>query len=103
MNNVAVRLSRLVLLLFLVAQAFDGVFTYVAVSAVGTRAESNAFLAFFMTLIGPGPALFLAKSIAIAAGAFVYKRGLHGLLAGLTALYAGAAIGPWLYVYVSWP
>jgi hypothetical protein len=97
------RFSRVILLLFLAAQAFDGVFTYVAVSAVGTRAESNALLVTWMGLIGPGPALFLAKSIAILAGAFVYRRGLHGLLAGLTVVYAAAAIGPWLYVYVYWP
>ena len=62
MIRMAVRLSRLVLMLFLAAQAFDGVFTYVAVNAVGTRAESNAFLAFFMTLIGPGPALMSMDS-----------------------------------------
>jgi hypothetical protein len=97
------RFSRLILVLFLAAQAFDGVFTYVAVNAVGTHAESNALLASWMTMIGPGPALFLAKGIAVAAGTFVYRRGLHGLLAGLTAIYAAAAIGPWLYVYVSWP
>jgi hypothetical protein len=97
------RLSRLILLLFLAAQAFDGVFTYVAVSAVGPHAESNQFLVFWMALIGAGPALLIAKSVAVAAGTFVYHRGLYGLLAGLTALYAAAAIGPWLYVYTSWP
>lgn len=97
------RLSRLTLVLFLVAQALDGVFTYVAVDAVGTHAESNQFLVFWMALIGAGPALVLAKSVAALAGTFVYQRGLHGLLAGLTALYAAAAIGPWLYVYARWP
>jgi len=54
-------------------------------------------------LIGAGPALILAKAVAIAAGAFVYHRGLHGLLAGLTVLYAAVAIGPWIYVYARWP
>lgn len=97
------RLSRLVLLLFLAAQAFDGVFTYVAVTAVGTHAESNRFLVACMALFGPGPALLLAKSVAAAAGTFVHQRGLHMLLAGLTVLYVAVAIGPWLYVYVSWP
>jgi hypothetical protein len=99
----ALRLSRLVLLLFLAAQAFDGVFTYVAVTAVGTHAESNQFLVFWMALIGAGPTLLVAKSLAIAAGAFVYHRGLYVVLAGLTALYAAVAIGPWLYVYAQWP
>jgi len=97
------RASRVILLLFLTAQAFDGVFTYVAVTAVGTHAESNQLLVFWMALIGAGPALILAKAVAIAAGAFVYHRGLHGLLAGLTVLYAAVAIGPWIYVYARWP
>jgi len=101
--DLAMRISRLILLLFVTAQAFDGVFTYVAVSAVGTHAESNQVLVFWMALIGTGPALVLAKTVAVAAGAFVYHRGLYGLLAGLTVLYAAAAIGPWMYVYASWP
>jgi hypothetical protein len=97
------RVSRVILLLFLAAQAFDGVFTYVAVNAVGTTAESNVLLAAWMTILGPGLALLLAKGLAVLAGAFVYRRGLHGLLAGLTVLYAAVAIAPWLYVYASWP
>jgi hypothetical protein len=95
--------SRVVLLLFLVAQMFDGLFTYVAVNAVGTHVEGNAFLAAWMNLIGPGPTLVTAKCVAALAGVFVYYRGMHNLLAGLTALYGLAAIGPWLFVYQTWP
>lgn len=97
------RLSRLVLLLFLVAQMFDGVFTYVAVDAVGVHVEGNALLATWMNLIGPGPTLVAAKAVAALAGLFVYSRGMHRLLAGLTALYGVLAIGPWLVVYQTWP
>lgn len=103
MATVAMRVSRLVLLLFLVAQLFDGVFTYVAVSAVGTQAEGNWILAAWMNLVGPGPTLFTAKLVAATAGVFVYYRGMHRLLAGLTALYGLVAIGPWLVVYQTWP
>lgn len=103
MASAAMRVSRLVLLLFLVAQLFDGLFTYVAVSAVGTRAEGNFILATWMNLVGPGPTLFVAKLVAATAGVFVYYRGLHGLLAGLTVLYGLVAIGPWLVVYRAWP
>jgi hypothetical protein len=97
------RVSRLVLLLFLVAQLFDGLFTYVAVSAVGTQAEGNLMLAMWMNLVGPGPTLLVAKLGAGLAGVFVYYRGMHRLLAGLTALYGVVAIGPWLVVYRAWP
>lgn len=100
---VAMSLPRVILLLFLVAQAYDGLFTYVAVSAVGLHAEGNALLAAGMALAGPGPALVVAKLVAAGAGIFVYFRGMYRLLAGLTTLYALAAIGPWLLVYRAWP
>jgi hypothetical protein len=97
------RIARLILALFLVAQVCDGVFTYVAVSAVGVGAEGNALLAAWMHEIGPAPTLFIAKVVSICAGILVYFRGLHGVLAGLTAFYLAAAVGPWLYVFANWP
>lgn len=97
------RVSRLVLLLFLVAQVFDGLFTYVAVSAVGIGAEGNMLLAGWMELVGPGPTLVVAKLAAGAAGLLVYYRGMHRLLATLTVLYGAVAIGPWLLVFHTWP
>jgi len=97
------RLPRLVLLLFLVAQAYDGLFTYVAVTACGLAAEGNPVLGAGMALMGTAPTLIAAKSLAAAAGIFVYARGLSGTLAALTALYLTAAVGPWLYVYITWP
>lgn len=103
MAAAAMRVSRLVLLLFLVAQMFDGLFTYVAVSAVGTQVEGNVILSTWMNLVGPGLTLVVAKLVAATAGVFVYYRGLHGLLAGLTVLYGVVAIGPWLLVYRTWP
>jgi uncharacterized membrane protein len=97
------KVSRLVLLLFLVAQICDGVFTYVAVSALGLSAEGNVLLSSWMALVGPAPTLVAAKVLAAGAGLLVYYRGLHGVLAGLTAFYAAVAVGPWLFVYARWP
>jgi hypothetical protein len=93
------RLSRLVLLLFLAAQFWDGVFTWVAVDAHGLTAEGNAILATWMALAGPAPTLLAAKVGAAAGGVLLYARGVHGVLAGLTVLYAVGAIGPWLAHY----
>jgi hypothetical protein len=98
-----VKVPRLMLLLFLIAQVCDGVFTYVAVSAVGLAAEGNILLATWMGIVGPGATLVGAKALAAAAGFLVYYRGLHTLLAGLTAFYAAAAVGPWMAVYATWP
>ena len=97
------RVSRLVLMLFLIAQVCDGVFTYVAVTSLGTAAEGNLILSTWMTLVGPVPTLVVAKAIAASAGVLVYTRGLHSVLAGLTAFYMAVAVGPWLFVYYTWP
>jgi hypothetical protein len=95
------RLSRLVLLLFLVAQFWDGIFTWVAVYAHGLTAEGNLLLATWMSLVGPTPTLLAPRSGAAAGGVLLYRRGIHGVLAGLTLLYAVGAIGPWLAHYGS--
>ena len=97
------RLSRLVFLLFLVAQVADGLFTYVAVTALGPGIERNVILSVWMVLVGPAPTLLVAKGVAVAAGVLVYRHGLHGVLAGLTALYAVMAVGPWIHIFATWP
>jgi hypothetical protein len=90
------RWSRVGLLLFLVAQFWDGLFTWVAVDLYGLPAEGNVILATWMAVAGPGPTLVAAKVGAAACGVLLYARGIHRVLAGLTAYYAIGAIGPWL-------
>lgn len=91
--------ARLVILLFLTAQAWDGVFTYVAVHAYGISAEGNALIQTWMYLVGPTTALVGAKLLASLCGVLLYVRGVHHALAGLTVLYMVTAIGPWLLIY----
>jgi hypothetical protein len=93
------RLPRLVLLLFLIAQFWDGIFTWVAVEAHGLTAEGNTILATWMAVVGPTTTLLAAKLGAAAAGVLLYLHGVHAVLAGLTLLYAVGAIGPWLAHY----
>ena len=88
--------SHLILALFLMTQAFDGLFTYTAVRADGLQAEGNFLLVSWMALVGPAPALFGAKLLAAACGVLLYKYGVHRTLALLTALYIVAAVGPWI-------
>lgn len=92
--------SRVVLMLFLVAQAFDGLFTYTAVHAYGLHAEGNVLIATWMSLVGPAMALFGAKTVAAACGLLLYFHNAHRTLMLLTAFYALGAIGPWMMVFV---
>jgi hypothetical protein len=91
--------SRVMLLLFLTLQAFDGLFTYTAVRAYGLHAEGNVLIATWIALVGPAAALFGAKTVAAACGVILYLCGVHRILALLTALYVVGAIGPWILVF----
>jgi hypothetical protein len=93
-------LSRVMLLLFLTAQGFDGLFTYTAVHAYGLHAEGNILIATWIGLVGPAAALFGAKAVAAACGLLLYARGMHRTLSLLTVLYLFGAIGPWMMVFV---
>src|SRR4029453_18011173 len=87
---------RLVLIVFLLTQLFDGILTYTAVAWLGVVGEGNLLLATAMHVAGAGPALLLAKGLAAGCGVLLYLRGLHGVLGALTGLYLLAAIAPWL-------
>jgi len=90
--------ARLVLLVFVVLQAADGLITYGAVSVFGPSAEGNPLLETWMHIAGPGPALLGAKLLACACGVLLYWLGVRRTLAALTAFYVFAGIGPWLHV-----
>ena len=92
---------RLILIVFLLTQVFDGILTYVAVSWLGVVGEGNLLLAAAMRVAGAGPALLGAKGLAAGCGLLLYARGLHGVLGALTGLYLLAAIAPWLVVFYS--
>ena len=90
---------RLILVVFLLLQVFDGVLTYTAVAWLGVVGEGNVLLATAMHVAGPGPALVGAKSIAAACGLLLYVRGFYTVLGALTGLYMLVAIAPWLMVF----
>jgi hypothetical protein len=95
----SVSVPRLTLALFIVAQAFDGIFTYVAIAIHGPTVEGNFLLAAWIALVGPAAALLIAKTAASLCGVLLYVRGVHRGLLVMTILYAVAAIGPWLIFY----
>jgi hypothetical protein len=92
---------RLTLVLFLVAQGWDGLFTYVAVGVHGLGAEGNLIVSTWMGLVGPAPALLGAKLTAAACGILLYVLGVHRALAALTAFYALGAIVPWIMIFLA--
>ena len=86
------------LLAFLLAQACDGVFTYVGFATFGPGIEGNPLIASLMTSVGGGPAVLGVKVVAGFFGIVLHLTGVHRVVAALTCLYIAAAVVPWATV-----
>lgn len=88
----------LAVILFLVAQASDGVLTYLGVSTYGLAMEGNPLIAWLMGALGEGPGLAAAKLTAGFFGIALHLSSVHKAVAALTAFYFVVAIGPWMAI-----
>jgi uncharacterized membrane protein len=89
------RFGDAVLVVFLLAQCFDGVFTYVGVQTFGMGIEANPIVAGLMLHFGHGTGLIGAKMVAAALGITLHLRRVHVAVALLAVFYLGAAVVPW--------
>lgn len=83
---------------FLIAQACDGVFTYVGVSLYGVAIEGNPLLGWLMESMGNGMALATAKGVAGALGIALHLAAVHRVVAALATFYLVAAVVPWMAI-----
>jgi hypothetical protein len=84
------------LIVFLLAQAGDGVLTYIGVHTYGLRAEGNPLIAWMILALGQGPALAAAKIIAGLFGIALHASAVHRAVAMLAVFYVTVAILPWM-------
>ena len=89
------------LVLFLLAQCFDGVFTYVGVVSFGPDIEANPLVAALMASVGHGAGLMTAKGIAVVLGIGLHLRQVHGAVALLAGFYVLVAVLPWMAILFS--
>jgi hypothetical protein len=90
--------GNVVVIAFLIAQACDGVFTYVGVATYGLHVEGNPLLAWLMDALGNGPAVAAAKTAAGAFGIALHLVAVHRVVAALAVFYVAVAVVPWLSV-----
>jgi len=95
------RFGDAVIVLFLLAQAADGVMTYVGVTTLGVHLEANPLLVRLMSLFGHGTAVTAAKVVASGLGISLHLIGVHRVLAVLTGVYLVAAVLPWAGLLLS--
>ena len=90
--------GNVVVIVFLLAQCFDGIFTYVGVTSFGLHVEANPVIVTLIGALGHVAALTLAKTVAAALGICLHLRQMHGAVALLAAFYVLVAIIPWVMI-----
>ena len=88
------RFGDAVLLIFILAQAADGVLTYLGVTT-GVATEGNPLVAWYIATFGIGAAMIGAKTMAIVLGAALHMRAMHRTIGLLAILYLAVAVLPW--------
>lgn len=86
------------LLVFLLAQASDGVLTYIGVSVYGVTAEGNPIIGWLILAMGQGPALATAKVTAGFFGIVLHLAAVHKAVALLAGFYVAVAVIPWVAI-----
>src|SRR4029453_15070622 len=90
--------GNLVVIAFLIAQACDGVLTYVGVSVYGPAMEGNPIIGWLMGTLGHGVGLTAAKGVAGGFGILLHLGSVHRVLAVLAAFYFVVAVVPWITI-----
>lgn len=86
----------LALIAFLLAQACDGILTYVGVRTFGPGIEGNPVIVWLMTSFGCGPGLAAAKLTAGCFGVALHVSNVHKAVAALAGFYLLIAVAPWV-------
>ena len=98
MGAKSARFGNVMVVAFLIAQACDGVMTYIGVATYGTRIEGNPLIGWLMHAFGMAAGVATAKAAAGAFGIVLHLVAVHRLVAALALFYVAAAIVPWMGV-----
>jgi len=89
------RFGDAAIVVFLLSQALDGMFTYLGLRQFGAAAEANPLILSVIPVLGQGPAVASAKLFAAMLGVLLHLRGVHLAVALLSGFYIAAAVVPW--------
>lgn len=96
------RHGDVLIILFFLTQALDGVFTYMGIAIHGLWIEVNPIIYVIISQMGPGLGLASVKLVAAGLGILLHLRQVHGTIALLTTFYVGVALLPWCWVLFFW-
>ena len=95
--------SNVIIVVYLLTQCFDGIFTYVGVVSLGfgLESEANPVVAWYMANLGYGLGIIVTKTFGGGMGVLLHLYGKNLLLTLLVGLYIKVAILPWMWVFFS--
>lgn len=93
----SVGFGNFALILFIILQVLDGVFTYRGLS-LGLAGEGNPLVRMMISFLGLGAGLAVAKVIGVGLGIILYQRRAYIAIAVLDAIYVIFGIVPWIFV-----
>jgi hypothetical protein len=92
------RFGDVAIVVFLLAQYLDGIFTYIGVMRFGVGIEANPLISTLMLWLGSGSGIVAAKAAAGVLGMALHLGRVHRAVAALATLYIAAAILPWTFI-----
>jgi hypothetical protein len=91
--------GKAIMLVFVLTQIADGLFTYFGIKTFGTDIEGNPLVAWYVAAYGAEVAIVGAKGLALACGAALHLRAMHRTIGALTLIYLTAAVWPWFQIF----
>ena len=82
-------------------QSLDFTLTYVGLQIWGPTIEANPLIRFAMSFAGLSAGLAAVKLLAIGLGMLLHLKGIHRVVAFLTAYYVVVAIVPWTIMFLT--
>lgn len=95
------RFGDVSVVVFFVAQALDGILTYLGVRTWGPSIEANPLVSSAVSFAGVGTGLAATKLFAAGLGMVLHLRRVHLIVAFLAAFYVVAAIVPWTVLFLT--
>jgi hypothetical protein len=91
--------GKAVMLVFVLTQVADGLFTYFGIKMFGAAIEGNPLVAWYVTAYGAGVCGRGREGPGAGVWSGAALRAMHRTIGALTIIYLTAAVWPWFQIF----